>query len=391
MVVGSNLSNFGQFIYHFIAIRLLTTSQYGDLAAIISLIGIFAIIQLSIGLTVVKFIASEKNHSSIVNLARWFNWWAMLAGCILALLSLLAAPFISVFFHLGQPQATYLLAPIFLFFVIVFVHRSILQGLLIFNKYVVSLLGEMVVKLILTVLLVLMGWAVFGAMLGILAGIISGFVITRMSLHKYVTGQKGNRPKVMSLLSYSLPVFLQGLALTSMYSTDLLLVKHFFSPDKAGIYAYLAILGRVALFGITPITQTMFPLIAKRFSHGERYHKIFYISTIVIVCITLLVVAFYRIFPEFLLGLLGKQEGLEMLWWFGVFMGILGLSSHFTQFYLSIGKTKVVAFFIVAASLQAALIWFIHPDLLTVIQLSIFSAALLLFSLLVYFPYHNHK
>lgn len=390
MVLGSNINNFGQFFYHFISARwLLTTAQYGDLAAIISIIGIFSIIQLSIGLTIVRSIASEKNQSRIFNLTRWFNWWSIAIGIVFTLITLLAAPIISDFLHISEPRSVYLLAPTFLFIIVLFVHRSILQGLLLFNRYVISLLGEMTVKIILTVVLSSLGFAVFGAMVGILFGVIFGFIVTRLSLQKYLSGSRGKRPEVRPLLLYSIPVFLQGVALTSMYSTDLLLVKHFFAPDVAGVYAYLAILGRVALFGIAPITQTMFPLITKRFSHGEPYHKIFYTSTLLIVGITICVVMFYRVFPDLLIGLLGKNEGMEMLWWFGVFMGLLGLASHFTQFYLSVGQTKVVTIFIFAALMQAILILFFHTQLINVIQVSVISAALLVLSLFVYFPYHN--
>lgn len=392
MVIGSNISNFGQFVYHFISIRLLTTAQYGDLAAIISLIGIFAIIQLSLGLTIIKFVASEKSQAKVINLSRWFNWWSIVGGIILSFITIIIAPFLADFLHITEPKAIYLLAPIFLLFIVVYVHRSILQGLLLFGHYVVSLLGEMAIKIILTVVLVIAGFAVLGAMVGILLGIMFGFVVTWFSLGKYIKGKRGKKPKVSTLLSYSIPVFLQGLALTSMYSTDLLLVKHFFAPEKAGIYAYLAILGRVALFGITPITQAMFPLIAKRYSHGENYHKIFYMSTILILSVTFLVIMFYKTFPGFLLGLLNKTEGTDILWWFGIFMGLLGLASHVTQFYLSINKTKVVSLFIFAAILQAILIFIFHSTLIQVIQVSVISAALLVISLFVYFPYHNsHK
>jgi len=51
MIVGSNIYNFVNFIYHFLAGRLLGKVYYGDLAAVISLLGIIAIVQLSLGLT----------------------------------------------------------------------------------------------------------------------------------------------------------------------------------------------------------------------------------------------------------------------------------------------------------------------------------------------------
>ena len=57
----------------------------------------------------------------------------------------------------------------------------------------------------------------------------------------------------------------------------------------------------------------------------------------------------------------------------------------FTQFLLSIGKTKIIILFALAALLQIGLILLFHGSLLTVIQMSIISASLLDIALLVYF------
>ncbi len=392
MVLGSNLFNFGQFVYHFIVGRLLGKVYYGDLAAIISILAFFSIIQLSIGLTIVKFITSKKTKEEIANLSKWFNHWALVAGGIVAILTLILSPMLIKFLNITQPAAVYLLAPTLFFTIVTFTYRSILQGLLLFGRYVTSLLVEAVAKIILTIVLVFSGFSVFGAMGGIGLGILSSYFITRFSLSAYLVGKKGKVPEILPLVKYSLPVFLQGLALTSMYSTDLILVKHFFPEDTAGIYASLAVLGRVAFFGSSPIIHVMFPLIAKRHTLNQPYLNIFYLSILLVSVIAGAVVMLYLLLPKLVVGIFYGQdfiEGAPMLWWFGLFMAVLSVAVLFIQFYLSLGKTKVVWFFIAAAFLQAILIWFIHPDLLTVIKLSILSVALLVASLIVYFPYHK--
>ena len=390
MVMGSNLFNLGQFIYHFIAGRFLGKAHYGDLAVIISLLGLISIIQLSVGLTIVKFIAAAKNEKEISNLAKWFNRWAFFLGGILAVFTLILSPLVVDFLHITEPAAVYLLAPTLFLTVIIFTQRSILQGLLFFGRFVTSLLTEVTSKIILTVIFVLLGLKVFGAMGGILLGVLTSFFITRHLLSRYLTGQRGNRPNVVPLLRYSLPVFLQGLALTSMYSTDFILVKHFFSEGEAGVYASLAVLGRVAFFGSSPIIHVMFPLVAKKHAADEPYLKFFYLSILLVMGISSLVILLYFFYPKFVVSLLyGAEfiEGAPLLWWFGLFMSILCVATLFTQFYLSIEKTKAIWFFVAAAILQGVLIWLVHPDILTVIQLSILSATLLLISLIVYFPY----
>lgn len=392
MVVGSNVFNLTQFIYHFIAGRMLGKVYYGDFATIISILGIVGIIQITLGLTVVKFIASGKSKEAIANFSKWVNSWGIWAGVILGVLTIIFSPILINFLNIRQPVAFYVLGIIFFFFITLNVQRSILQGLLKFDRYVLSLFAEAAVKIILTLILIFLGMAVFGAVSGLLLGILSSLVVTRLSLSSLLSGKRGKKPELAPLFKYSLPVFIQGLALTSMYTTDLLLVKHFFSPEIAGTYASLAVLGRIAFFGASPVSHVMFPLVAKRFSHGEPYHRIFYLSVLLVTGISLAVVLIYKIFPTIPIVVLFGQsylDGAPLLWWFGVFMTFLVLAMLFTQFYLSIGKTRVVWLFVIAALLQVLLIWLFHSDILTVIQVSIVSAALLFFSLLVYFPYHH--
>lgn len=389
MVIGHNIFNVGQFIYYFLTIRLLNTSQYGDLAAIISILGIIGIIQFAFGLTIVKFVASQRTKKEVSNLIKWFNYWGFLAGVVAAAVLLVLSSFISSFLNLTEPNIFYLIAPMILLFVIIYIYRSILQGLLLFKIYVASLITDVVVRIVATVVLIILGTALFGALIGMLIGLVSGFIVTRMSLLKYLSGKKGKKPEIVPLLKYSIPVFMQGLAFTSFYSTDILLVKHFFSPHEAGTYAYLSVLGRIALFCTSPITSTMFPIVAKRFTNGQTYHRIFYLCLLFVTSISLFVVILFKLIPHIPISLLNKSEGGEILWWFGLFMALLGVALLFIQFYLSISESRPVWFFVLAAALQAILIWFIHPSLLAVVQISILSTSLLVVALLVYFPYHK--
>lgn len=400
MVIGSNVFNFGQFVYHFIAARMFERSYgeflgkvyYGEVATIISILGLVGIVQLTLGLTVVKFIASEKTKTGLKNLVKWINWWGLCLGAFLGLVFLIATPLLTNFLNIQQPLALYLLSPIIFFFMISTTQRSVLQGELKFGRLVLSFMAEVIIKIVFTIIFIMLGFSVLGAIGAVLIGIVIGFVVTQIYLLPYLVGKRGARPSISPILKYSLPVLMQGLALTSMYSTDLLLVKHFFPPDVAGVYASLAVLGRVVFFGVSPITHTMFPIVARRFSHGQPYHRIFYSSVVMIVALTLGVVIFYKFFPQIPIIILYGESyivGAPFLWLFGVFMMLLAIAMLFTQFYLSVGRTKIVGLFGIAAVLQMVLIWFIHPSIEAVIQLSILSAALLVLSLFVYFPWHD--
>lgn len=394
MVIGLNIFNVGQFVYHFLAGRLLGRAGYGDLAAILSILGIISIIQSAFGMTIIKFISGEKSKNGLANFIKWIYWWAIWIAIIVALITLLMSPFLGKFLNITYPVAVYFLSPIILFYILATTARSILQGLLQFGRYIISLLMEAVIKIPLSVVLILIGFSVSGAVLGLLIGIICSFIVARLFLSKYLSGKRGTKPLIIPFLKYSSATFIQGLALTSMYSSDLILVKHFFSPDLAGLYASLAVLGRIVFFGASPITHVMFPLVAKRYSEGDSHNHILYLSLICVGIISIFITLVFIFFPTFIINIFYGPSyiaGASILWWFAVFMTLLAFAMLFTQYYLSIGRTKIVWFFAAAAILQIILILFIHQTLLSVIQVSIISASLLVVSLFIYFLYDSLK
>ncbi|MDO8638538.1 MAG: oligosaccharide flippase family protein [Candidatus Daviesbacteria bacterium] len=394
MIIGTNFYNLSQFIFHFLTGRFLGKVVYGDLAALISILGFIGIFQSSFGLTIVKFIASA-DEKEIPSFIRWVYWWSIRIGLVIGILLLVLSPILGSFLNITQPVVAYMLVPLITFFVLVSTMRSVLQGLTKFDKFVVNLLIEAGIKIILTLVFMLLGFAIFGAIAAYIIGVLVAFLLVRISLSNYLKGKGEKGPELRKLINYSSATFIQGLALTSMYSTDLFLVKHFFNGEQAGIYASLAILGRIVFFGSTPIIHVMFPMVARKHHLNENYYKIFFLSAFMVGFISIALTVFYFFFPNLaILALYGPSflEGAYLLWWFGIFMTLLAVVMLLTQFFLSVGKLKVVYLFISGAILQAILIWFYHRTLLEVIQMSIISAALLVFVLFVYFVYQKfHK
>lgn len=393
MLIGTNLYNFSQLLYHFLAGRFLGKAIYGDLATIISILGFFAIIQLAFNLTIVKFIASEKNDHATSGFIRWVYKWSLIIGFVLMLSIVTLAQPIKSFLQISDISYVILLGPLLLFFIVTLSGRSILQGLLKFDQYIYSLLAEAFVKIILALMFFLLGYALFGAIGAFLIGVIISFIITSLMLKQYLLAPVNISPNIWPLLKFSGAVLVQGVALTSMYTTDLLIIKHFLSAEVAGLYAALAILGRVVFFGASPITNVMFPIIAKKHLSGEKYYGILGLSVILVLGFSLVITSLYWLFPTVPLGFLYGEhylEGAPLLWLFGVFMSLLSVAVLLTQFFLSINETKPVYIFALAALLQALLVWFNHDSLFVVVQMSIISAALLVLSLFVYFFYSSY-
>lgn len=387
MIVGSNAVSFINYLYHLVMGRMLGPSFYGELVALISLIGLFSIIPLSLSLTIVKYVSAAKNEKETSGLIKWLKSKGFKVSFVIFIFTLTASPVIANFLHIEKLSYLILISISFLFSIQVVINRSILQGLLKFKETVLSIFAEIGFKFILSLLLIFLGYRVGGAMVALVVSIFLGWYMTNLYLRDRLKKDSAYSPDVKKMLFFSFPVLVQSFATTSIYTSDLILVKHFFTSYEAGIYASLSTLGKIIFFGTSPIASVMFPLISQRQSKGEGYRNIFIFSLVGTFILAAGVLIIYWLLPELAIKLLygsAYLEAAQLLVWFGIFMALFTLSSLLINFNLSLGRTRVVVLPAVAATAQVGAIWFYHQSLFIIILLSIFITALLLAFLLIY-------
>ncbi len=394
MIIGSNSISALNYLYHLILGRLLGPIGYGELVSLISLIGLLGIVPGSINLVIVKYVSSSKDPKEINNLIGWVKSKLIKLSFIFFLAMLLASPAISSFLHIDRIIYLVLISLSFLFSLQAVFYRAVLQGLLKFKELILSFLTENITKLIVSILLVYIGLSVGGAMMAFLVATIVGWYQTNYFL-KYKNTSIPVPPKnIKPIIQFIIPVLIQSISMTALYSSDVILVKHFFSSFDAGIYASISTLGKIIFFGAGPISAVMFPLVSQRQSKGEDYKKIFELSFIATGALALVILILYWFIPQLAVELLyGKLyiAGVNLLFWYGVFITLFTLSVLLINYSLSLGKTKVVLFSLGAAVTQVNLIWFFHNSLQEVINISILVTALLLSCLFIYSSYGKSR
>ena len=394
MVVGSNLGNFFAYVYHLVLGRMLGPEKYSELASILSFAALVTALFSFIGIVVVKFLSSApgKEVSSYLS---WFTKKTTILATAILVLTLIGVPFLSQFLRISQTAL--FVVPFFLFlFVVGFVYKSFLQGLLKFKELVIASNVELGVRLLLGVLLVWAGLSVFGGALSILIGALIGFLLARYFLGYHRAGEKiKDFSPGKKVLSYAMPIVLVSIAANSLYSTDVLLVKHFFEANQAGIYASLSTLGKIIFFGAAPVSAVMFPMASKNHSLGRGTKKIFALSVLLTIAICAGVLVIYRFLPNLAIGILFGDKYLSaspLLFTFGLFMSVFTLDVLIVHLYLSIGKTKVAPYLmVVSAVVQAASIWILHESLFQVIIVSLWAVSVLLGGLLIYTLYESRR
>lgn len=388
MIIGSNMANFFAYIYHVVFGRLLDPSLYGELAATFSITGMIASALTFIGLVIVKFVSSSDSKNESGKLFSWFVTRGALLGGILCLLFLLFTPQLSTFLHIN-PAIVYFIGPVVFLSVITLIYKSFLQGLIQFKENILIINIEMIGKLIFGLIFVYLGFGVLGAMIGLFVSYIVGVLLGAYFLRGYKVRKVSTvSVDTKKLFDYSLPILISSIAINSLLLLDLILVKHLFTPYEAGIYASVATLGKIIFFGTAPVASVMFPLVSKKHSQGESYTKVFLLSMGLTLCIAIGVITIFLITPDLIIqSVYGNKydEARDYLAWYGLFILLFTLASLLLNFYLSIGKTKIISVAVITALSQVIGIWFYHESLLQVISVSILSSLFFFICLAVYF------
>lgn len=390
VIIGSNSVNLLNYLYHLVMGRLLGPSGYGELVALISLVGLLGILPSPLTLVVVKYVSSANSKKELNNLVGWLRVKIFQLSFLFFVLILLVSPILSSFLHITNINYLILIALSFLVSIPAALNRAILQGLLMFKQMVFSIFIESVGKLLISISLIYLGFYLLGAMMAFFISAALGCYLTFHYLKIQIKSDAERPLLVKNMILFAVPVMIQSLSTISLYTSDLILVKHFFSSYDAGLYASLSTLGKIIFFGTGPIGSVMFPIVSKRHAKGLKVKKLFLYSFFATVAISLSILIVYLFLPRFAVNLLYGPAFLEsagLLIWFGIFISLFALSSLLVNFNLSLNRVKVVLLPLIAAIAQIVAIWVYHQTLFGVILISIIVTALLLVSLLIYSTY----
>jgi len=374
--------------------RILGPVDYGTLASIFAVIYILSIVPLSSSVAVVKFVSSAKSDAEVAGIFGKIKSFIFQIALVLFVIYLIGSPVIAKFLHIDNLLVVALVAPYLFFSLMSLAYQSTLQGLLKFWGVVGPSLVSSVFKLVLGLLLVYLGWSVMGAMVGLLVAVVLSWGYVRRLGRQIPAVKKREEFSVGVFLKFSVPVLLQALAFTSLFTTDVILVKHFLSAFDAGLYAAISTLGKIIYFASQPVTSVMFPIVAGKKSRGEKYRDVFYLSLGATMAISLGIVLFYYLLPGVAIGLLYGEEYLAAkteLVWMGMFLSVYALSYLLVNFLLSVGRTRIVILPLAAGVVQVVALMNWHGSLLEVIQVSLVVTTLMAVGLLVYLVNHQLK
>lgn len=374
--VGSMVANVASYVYHLLMGRFLGPSGYGELSSLLSLLYIFSV-PLIVGQTVlVKFVSGFKAHGEIgqaksllVSVTRLFIIICLVGFPVVILIT----PVIRTFLHLSSPFLFIVAYILFIFSLLNTTAGSMLQGYQKFVWFSVFSAGVIVIKVFFSIPFV--RWGVLGVLIAAAAASIVNYLLYYFPL-RFVLNAKSRPTKLTkrAAFGFAIPTLLTLLGITSIYSTDIILVRHFFSAGSAGLYAALAILGKIIFFASSAVTSVIFPVLSEQTAKGNVSKKLIGSAIAAVTVISFGITAVYFLFPDFIVHMLfgNAYAGAgSLLGLFGVFLAFFTIGNVISNICLARGYTGIWIFPVVCALLQIIGITVFHLSVLNVIIMDI--------------------
>ena len=373
---GTMVMNISAYVYHLLMGRYLGPTGYGELSSLFSLLYILNV-PLLVGQTVlVKFVSAYKaknelgqTKSLLILVTKYFA-----VACIAVLpLVLIFAPVLSGFLHLKSSLLIVLVYIMFIFALLSIAMMSVLQGLQLFIWSSILGAGGLVLRVLVSIPMAV--WGVVGVMwAAVLATLLSYATYFYPLKFLFRIKAKPVEIRLHDAVRFTIPTFITLLGITSIYSTDIMLVRHYFSATDAGLYAALAVLGKIIFYASSAVTTVLFSVIAERTASGQNIKKHIYTCIGIVGLISFTLCLLFFLFPGFIVhALFGNAytQASGLLGLFGLFLGLFSIGNSLSLISLAAGKTHVWIFSAIAAVVQIFGIILYHQSIESIIWLNI--------------------
>ena len=269
LMAATQVANVSNLLFQMVMGRALSPAQYGILSSMLGVVLVVATPMEAVRTAFAHFAArlASEGRAGDVRVLVW-SWVRGLTGfgVPLAVLGLVFSGPISHFFRLESRVPVIITSimiggcpylPIF---------AGALQGIQSFGWMAVSQHGWAVVRLLTgTALVMWIGrtaeWGLVGQTLGVCASLAMGL----WGLHRALGSApaSGERTRGVKTYFFWSLMILGGFAV--LMNADIIMVKHYFEPTQAGLFARAGTIGRSIIFLPMPIALAMFPKVA---SHG---------------------------------------------------------------------------------------------------------------------------
>lgn len=296
LLLGSGLAAAINFAYNVSVARFLGPTAFGHATAVYTLLTLISAVTLSFQIVPAKVVAQQSTAEAKSAVYRDFHRSAWACGAVVALLLYFFDHGIARYLRLPSPVLVDLIAVGAAFYVPLGTRRGYIQGAYGFRNLASNLILEGLVRLGGSLLLMFFGFGVNGVIAANAAAMAVAYFAASPKLAPAVPSQLR--------LSYALRESLQAMVFFAgqviINNCDIVLVKHFFAPTTAGLYAAVAMVGRVIFALCQAVVNSMFPLVAGTKDEERKDLRVIATSLLLVLTIGSVIAISLRFAPAFI-------------------------------------------------------------------------------------------
>src|SRR5438874_4206884 len=380
LLAGSGFVGAMNLVYNLSIARLLGPTGFGHATAVYTLLMLMSAVTLSFQIVCAKLVAAHEFTAEKAAVYSGLHRRVWMFGIGIGVLLILARDVVASYLNLPDPILITLLGLGTAFYIPLGARRGCIQGIYAFNLLAINLILEGVVRLGGAFVLIKLGMGVTGAVLASVAGVILAYLFALPGL------KHSSDLRIPASFHEGLQAIVFFVGQVIINNFDIVLVKHFFPAEEAGLYAAIALVGRVVNMFAWSVVGTMFPISAGTRSEGHEGRTVLATSLLLVLSIVLFVVLGLWIVPslfweitfgaQFNLSAYGDVASLLIL--YATTTGVYSLSSVIIAYEMS---RKIVNTGWVQLASSGALvlgIYFFHATLHQVIVVQLVLMLLLL-------------
>lgn len=368
MMAATMAANFFNYLFQLSMGRLLSLEDYGILYSLLSLVYIINVGGGAIQTSVARYASKLKAHRQYGKIKYLWDFSTrstLMLGVVMFLLVCLLSPFIAQFLNIGNIWYVVLLAFYLLFSFAMPANQGLLMGLQNFWAFGISNASWALLKLLLGIILVFIGFGIYGGLLAPSIANITVFLVTLVFI-RHVVKTKPKKFDLKGVYSYSGLALLAGFSFTSMLYVNVILVKHFLDPTSAGAFSALAVLGQIVFFAPSGIALAMFPKTSESFEKNKGHLSILLKALLYTILISGFVVLLFLLFPKPIAEIMFGDKSLTIvpyMFEYGIAMFLFSIVSLLLSYSLSIHKTKVAYLMLLALAAEILLLSVLHSSI----------------------------
>jgi len=387
--------NGGNYLYNLVLGRWLGPAQFADAAVLITFLLVLSFLAMTFQLVTAKF-SILFSLEVFTSFTTKIYLYAFGVGVLFGALIIFFSSELQVLFNTSSSKMFVIFGIGVPIYFLMSVNRGIYHGKKEFKSLSITYQSEMIFRLLITFALLYFVKSETAVLIAIGIAVSFAFGLfpfksKSFSLKTSFVISKSQNKQIVKF--FALTAFYE-LTQIVINNSDILMVKHYFEAYEAGLYASLALIGRIVYFIAWMFVMLLLPTVVELKKEGKpTAHVLFkYVSYIFFISFSIVVCCF--LFPELVITLLFGEAYISvaaLLWKYALATSLFAVSNIFAYYYLSLDRYIPVVFLGFLGFSQVLLIFLFHESLEQVVHMQIIAMFLLLFVQLFFFFFENKK